>query len=61
MSTPQRRVWLAMLFWVLLGAFVAADWVRTAAQHNPFDEPPILAVGSGARPAGAHCATVPGK
>ncbi|HXF45555.1 MAG TPA: hypothetical protein VNK91_05495 [Burkholderiaceae bacterium] len=61
MATAQRRVWLAALFWALLLAFVVLDWVRSGARHNPFDEPPVVAIGSGGGAAakGAHCAAAP--
>ena len=39
----------------------ALDWARNGARHNPFDEPPVVAVGSGGAAAakGAHCAAAP--
>jgi hypothetical protein len=61
MVAASRRIWLAALFWALLVAFVALDWARNGARHNPFDEPPVVAVGSGGAAAakGAHCAAAP--
>ena len=52
---------MAAIFWLLLAAFVAADWLRAAPQRNRFDEPPPLAVGSGPAGGGGHCAVVPVK
>lgn len=52
----MKRNVLIILFWVALVAFFAWDW----AYSKPVDlrqEPPIIAVGSGQAPSGAHCAS----
>lgn len=45
---------LLIAFWVALIAFFGWDWVSSDAVDR-FSEPPVLAIGSGQAPSGAHC------
>jgi len=50
---PSR--FAARLFWIVLLAFLAWDWQRTAPIDLRF-EPPLIAAGSGRLAGGGHCA-----
>lgn len=56
--TMRRAVWIA-LFWAALLGFVAFDYVRTHAAHDPYAEPPAWALGH--QPSGrtGHCSSAP--
>jgi hypothetical protein len=45
---------LSLVFWLLLTAFVAWDFAKSA-EINQREEPPLIAAGSGKAPTGAHC------
>ena len=47
---------LFIAFWIALVGFFAWDWA-TSDPVNVFNEPPLIAVGSGQAPTGGHCAT----
>jgi len=49
----NQRVFL-VLFWALLIAFIGWDWLTTEP-IDIFSEPPLIAIGSGQAPSGAHC------
>lgn len=46
------------LFWAVLVLLVLWDWERSQAIDR-FDEPPVIAAGSGTVPTGGHCALAP--
>ncbi|HLR12518.1 MAG TPA: hypothetical protein VK104_02755 [Burkholderiaceae bacterium] len=45
---------LLIVFWAALLAFFGWDWATSDA-IDVFSEPPVLAIGSGQAPSGAHC------
>jgi hypothetical protein len=45
---------LRFVFWLLLTAFIAWDFAKSA-EINQREEPPLIAAGSGKAPTGAHC------
>ena len=49
---------MALVFWLLLAAFVVFDWLH-APPRNRFDEPPPFAIGSGPVSGAGHCAAPP--
>jgi hypothetical protein len=52
-ATRDQRL-RALVFWSVLTAFFAWDWVRS----DPVDlrnEPPLIAAGSGQAASGGHC------
>lgn len=51
----KNRV-LLLVFWLALIAFFGWDWASSDAV-DIFSEPPLLAIGSGQAPSGAHCST----
>lgn len=51
----MNRTFLMTVFWILLVAFFSWDWA-VSAPISLRDEPPVVAVGSGQAPQGAHCA-----
>ena len=52
LQNKQRLLCIA--FWLLLTAFIAWDFAKSA-EINQRDEPPLIAAGSGKAPTGAHC------
>ena len=52
--TRRSTATLAMALLLGLAAFDAAT-----SELNPFQAPPIIALGSGQQPGGAHCASLP--
>jgi hypothetical protein len=54
----RRGAWVA-LFWALLLGFVALDYARSRAGHDPFAEPPPWALGHEASGRGGHCSSAP--
>ncbi len=44
----------SLIFWVLLIAFIAWDFAKSA-EIDLRQEPPLIAAGSGKAPTGAHC------
>ena len=52
-----RRL-IAALTLLLLGGFLAFD-LATSAPLDPYQAPPLLALGSGTAAGGAHCASLP--
>ena len=51
MTTRTR---LQSVFWLVLAAFLAWDWSRSAP-IDLRDEPPLIAAGSGQAVSGGHC------
>ncbi|WP_202411720.1 hypothetical protein [Paracandidimonas lactea] len=51
----MKKPVLASVFWIVLLAFFAWDWV-SSAPINVRLEPPFIAAGSGQAPTGGHCA-----
>lgn len=45
---------LLIVFWIALIGFFGWDWATSDA-IDLFAEPPVLAIGSGQAPSGAHC------
>jgi len=45
---------LLIVFWVMMLAYLGWDWLYSDPV-DVFAEPPILAIGSGQAPSGAHC------
>jgi hypothetical protein len=45
---------LSLVFWLLLTAFIAWDFAKSA-DIDQRQEPPLIAAGSGKAPTGAHC------
>lgn len=45
---------LLIVFWVALLSYFGWDWAYSDPV-NTYDEPPILAIGSGQAPSGGHC------
>lgn len=52
----MKRSILATVFWVLLFAYFAWDWVYSDPVNIRM-EPPLIAAGSGQAPTGGHCAS----
>jgi hypothetical protein len=50
----NKQSQLSFVFWLLLSAFIAWDFAKSA-DINQRDEPPLIAAGSGKAPTGAHC------
>lgn len=51
----NSRLFVSVL-WLFLALFFAWDWFA-AIPVNVFAEPPLIALGSGTAPSGAHCAS----
>lgn len=51
----MRITLLTVVFWTALIVFFAWDWTHSAPV-NLRTEPPVIALGSGQVPSGAHCA-----
>jgi len=45
---------LLVVFWLGLLTYFAWDWY-VSEPINIFDEPPLIAIGSGQAPTGGHC------
>jgi hypothetical protein len=50
----NKQSLLSLVFWLLLTAFIAWDFAKSAV-INQREEPPLIAAGSGRAPTGAHC------
>ena len=50
----NKQSMLSLVFWLLLTAFVAWDFAKSA-DINQRGEPPLIAAGSEKAPTGAHC------
>ena len=50
----NKQTVMCVVFWLLLTAFIAWDFAKSA-DINQRDEPPLIAAGSGKAPTGAHC------
>jgi hypothetical protein len=50
----NKQTMLSAAFWLLLTAFIAWDFAKSA-EINQREEPPLIAAGSGKAPTGAHC------
>lgn len=56
---PTSHRGLAWAVWVVLLLLIALDAWRSYGAHNPFNEPPLISLGSGGSARGGHCAIVP--
>lgn len=54
MLLKSKQSALILSFWLLLIAFIAWDFAKSA-EINQRDEPPLIAAGSGKATTGAHC------
>jgi hypothetical protein len=50
----NKQSLLALVFWLLLTAFIAWDFAKSA-DIDLRQEPPLITAGSGKAPTGAHC------
>jgi hypothetical protein len=50
----NKQSLLSIVFWLLLTAFIAWDFAKSA-DIDQRQEPPLIAAGSGKAPTGAHC------
>ena len=50
----NKQSLFSLTFWLLLTAFIAWDYVKSAV-INQREEAPLIAAGSGKAPTGAHC------
>lgn len=56
--TRGSRYLVALAMLLFIGGLMLLD-VATSAAPNPFQAPPMVALGSGQASGGAHCASLP--
>jgi hypothetical protein len=53
-NKQSKQSLISIVFWLLLTAFIAWDFAKSA-DIDQRQEPPLIAAGSGKAPTGAHC------